>query len=282
MTYNMKLSVITINYNNREGLRRTIESVVNQTWQEFEYIVIDGGSTDGSVDVIKQYSDRIDYWVSEPDKGIYNAMNKGIDEAKGEYCNFMNSGDCFYENTTLENIKDELEDVSIINGKTAFDNGWVESPPNSISLELFYTRKTINHQSSFIETQLLRKYKYDESLKIVSDWKFWIQAFVNDNCTYKALDCFIAMFNSSGISNTNHVLRCKENDMVLKEIIPERILLDYLKYNYGYERELYNEIISSRFHRYIYTFNVLIIRFLSIFRKRSFWIKRYPLFLDKS
>ena len=89
----MKLSVITINFNNRDGLRKTIESVVNQTYNDFEYIIIDGGSTDGSVDVIKEYADRIDYWVSEPDKGIYNAMNKGIDVAKGEYCIFMNSGD---------------------------------------------------------------------------------------------------------------------------------------------------------------------------------------------
>ena len=88
----MKLSVITINYNNRDGLHKTIASVVNQSWREFEYIVIDGGSTDGSVDVIKSFADRIDYWVSEPDKGIYNAMNKGIDVAQGEYCIFINSG----------------------------------------------------------------------------------------------------------------------------------------------------------------------------------------------
>ena len=81
----MKLSVITINYNNRDGLKKTIESVVNQTYKDFEYIIIDGGSTDGSVEVLKEYSDKIDYWVSEPDKGIYNAMNKGIDIAKGEY-----------------------------------------------------------------------------------------------------------------------------------------------------------------------------------------------------
>ena len=86
----MKVSVITINYNNCDGLSRTIESVVKQSFKEYEYIVIDGGSTDGSADVIRKYADKIDYWVSESDKGIYNAMNKGIDVAKGEYCNFMN------------------------------------------------------------------------------------------------------------------------------------------------------------------------------------------------
>ena len=112
----MKLSVITINFNNRDGLRKTIESVVNQTFKDFEYIIIDGGSTDGSVDVIKEYADRIDYWVSEPDKGIYNAMNKGIDVAKGEYCIFMNSGDCFYVNDVYENVFRELDGVDIIIG----------------------------------------------------------------------------------------------------------------------------------------------------------------------
>ena len=100
----MKFSIITINYNNCEGLRRTIESVVNQTCHDFEYIIIDGGSTDGSVDVIKQYADQIDYWVSEPDKGIYNAMNKGVAVAKGEYCLFLNSGDSLHNNSALAKV----------------------------------------------------------------------------------------------------------------------------------------------------------------------------------
>ena len=91
----MKFSIITINYNNVEGLRNTIKSVVNQTYTDYEFIIIDGGSTDGSVEVIKEYANIITYWVSEPDKGIYNAMNKGIEVANGEYLNFMNSGDCF-------------------------------------------------------------------------------------------------------------------------------------------------------------------------------------------
>ena len=87
----MKLSIITINYNNCDGLRKTIESVIAQTTRDFEYIVIDGGSTDGSVDVIKEYADYIDYWVSEPDKGIYNAMNKGTRAAHGDFLLFLNS-----------------------------------------------------------------------------------------------------------------------------------------------------------------------------------------------
>ena len=97
----MKLSIITINYNNREGLKRTIESVVNQTFTDFEWILIDGGSTDGSKELIEQYSNRFSYWVSEPDNGIYNAMNKGLRAAKGDYLQFLNSGDRLYNAQSL-------------------------------------------------------------------------------------------------------------------------------------------------------------------------------------
>ena len=97
----MKFSIITVNYNNKEGLRKTIESVIHQTFRDFEFIVIDGGSTDGSDDVLKEYDAQIDYWVSEPDGGIYQGMNKGIKKATGEYLNFMNSGDCFYASNIL-------------------------------------------------------------------------------------------------------------------------------------------------------------------------------------
>ena len=92
----MKYSIITVNFNNKEGLRKTIESVIHQTFHDFEFIVIDGGSTDGSADVLKEYHTQIDYWVSEPDGGIYQGMNKGIKKATGDYLNFMNSGDCFF------------------------------------------------------------------------------------------------------------------------------------------------------------------------------------------
>ena len=146
---------------------------------------------------------------------------------------------------------------------------------------MFYTKNTINHQSSFIETTLLRKYKYDETKKIVSDWKFWIQTIIMENSTYKAIDCFITYFDSSGISLTNHNLRNIENEKVLKELIPERILIDYQWYCKGWESDLYNELRRSRFHRYFYTLNVLIIRTLSIFKKGPCWIKKYPLSIEK-
>lgn len=124
----MKISVITINYNNRAGLEATAESVVCQCGADYEWIVIDGGSTDGSVDVIKKHESRISYWCSCPDNGIYHAMNKGVKQATGEYCIFMNSGDCFAAPTVLKEVSGEAEQCGsdFITGRVV----WVEEKGN--------------------------------------------------------------------------------------------------------------------------------------------------------
>ena len=98
----MKISVVTVCYNSVDSIEETMLSVLNQTYSDVEYIIIDGGSTDGTVDIIKKYADRLVYWVSEPDKGIYDAMNKGIAAATGDYINFMNSGDRFASTNVIE------------------------------------------------------------------------------------------------------------------------------------------------------------------------------------
>ena len=109
---NPLISVVTVSYNAVSVIEQTIFSVINQTYPNVEYIIIDGGSTDGTVDIIKKYADKITYWVSEPDKGIYDAMNKGIELATGEWINFMNAGDSFYSFSILE----------LIFGQTIFSN----------------------------------------------------------------------------------------------------------------------------------------------------------------
>ena len=119
----MKLSIITVNLNNKDGLQKTIDSVISQTFKDFEWIVIDGGSTDGSKELIEKYSDYISYWVSEPDKGVYNAMNKGIQVAKGEYLNFMNSGDSFICETTLQDVFSKNMTADINAGPVVLSNG---------------------------------------------------------------------------------------------------------------------------------------------------------------
>lgn len=225
----MKYSVITINFNNCEGLRKTIKSVVAQTCKNFEYIVIDGGSTDCSVSVIKEYSERINYWVSEPDSGIYNAMNKGVAQAHGDYCIFMNSGDSFFNSKVLESFSNYnmQEDLVIGNLVSSRDGSILFAPPQrEISLYYLYSG-TIPHQSSFIRTRLLRLYPYDENLRIVSDWKFFVEAVVMHNCSVRYINDYLALFDMEGISTTNPERMWKEKEQVLSSMFPSRVLEDY-------------------------------------------------------
>ena len=226
----MKLSIITINYNNSKGLEKTIKSVISQDFKDYEYIVIDGGSSDGSVDVIKKYADKIDFWVSEPDKGIYNAMNKGVRQAQGEYINFMNSGDCFNSCNVLQEINGKLIDEDIIIGKCCnAETKQIYStlePGQSITL-MTLIKEVINHQSTFYKHRIFDKYKYDENLKIMADRKLNIILMVLNNCSIKLVDTLVANYDMTGISSTNSELFSKERKHVLEELIPSRILEDY-------------------------------------------------------
>jgi glycosyltransferase involved in cell wall biosynthesis len=200
----LKLSIITINYNNLEGLKRTVESVVNQTWQEFEYIVIDGGSTDGSATYIESQSNNIDYWISEPDKGVYNAMNKGIKQAKGEYLFFLNSGDDFVNHKSLIEILKHLKSYEIVYfdiNVVGTNNSYVNKCPEVLDFKFLY-KQTLPHQSVFIKKELFETVGYyDENLKIVSDWKFFIFAIVKFEVSYKHIDAVFSTFYLGGLSS---------------------------------------------------------------------------------
>lgn len=275
----IKLSIITINYNNCDGLRKTIESVVNQTWRNFEYIIIDGGSTDGSLDVIKEFADQIDYWVSEPDKGIYNALNKGVEKAQGEYCNFMNSGDCFYSLDVLEKVFSDNPIADIICGNTQLD--YLKTPPQEISLDFLFN-SSICHQCAFIRTSLMKKYGYDEKYKIVADRKFFVQALILDNCSYQAKDVNVVKYDITGLSSANPVLSRLEYDRVLEELIPERIRIDYGKkykgalYGDTWYDKLFVEIRNRNYKELIYVVVVILLRFLSLFKCSAKFISNYP------
>lgn len=159
-----KFSIITINYNNKEGLRKTIESVVGQSFRDFEYIIIDGGSTDGSIEVIKEYAGKVDYWVSEPDKGIYHAMNKGVLQAHGEYLNFMNSGDEFYNNGVLQEVAPSL-DSDIVVGKIVHGTEvWGFHKEDITLMDLI--RGTVLHQASFFRKELFDENRYGAIYRI--------------------------------------------------------------------------------------------------------------------
>lgn len=263
----MKYSIITINYNNRDGLEKTIQSVINQTCQDFEYIIIDGGSTDGSVDVIKKYVDRIDYWVSEPDKGIYNAMNKGILQAHGEYLNFMNSGDFFYDNDVLNNIYRVL-DSDIVIGKYHKSNELVAWGflYNDVSLfDLYFG--TFCHQATFIKSVLFKNSLYDESYKIVSDWKFYIEKLIFGNATFKNTDIVVVKYDTTGFSSQNTKLLNDERTEILEQLFPKRICSDYERFHdVGYCLPLLSQLSGSyRFEKIVCFILTILIRFKSLF-----------------
>ncbi|MBW4360366.1 glycosyltransferase family 2 protein [Flavobacterium taihuense] len=227
-----KISIITINYNNLEGLKRTVESVVNQTWQEFEYIVIDGGSTDGSREFMENHCQDFDCWLSESDTGIYNAMNKGIAKAKGEYLLFLNSGDWLCNEKVIESVFFYMTNFDLYYGNLVkvYPNNEkvIDKGVNGIPISLnTFVKGTLNHGSSFIKKELFLKYGlYDETLKIVSDWKFFLIALGLNNSRVKYLDIEISFFNMDGISNSNLKLRNEERANVLKEVVPIPILRD--------------------------------------------------------
>ena len=252
----MLYSIITINFNNCDGLRRTIESVVNQTNADYEYIVIDGGSTDGSVDVIQKYSDRISYWVSEKDDGIYNAMNKGVWHAHGDYCLFLNSGDSFYDKHVLnENLLSDSK-CDIVVGRLVSDSDGRElfSPPSyDISMYYFYT-STLPHQASFIKTKLLKQYPYDESLKIVSDWKFFVDMIIIHQCSVRFVDIKIAKFDMNGVSTSDTKNTWEEKYSVLQRMLPYRVLIDYKRMK---SSECLTQTLTSQLRR-SYTIDRLI------------------------
>lgn len=227
----MKYSIITINYNNKEGLHKTIESVKSLHSEEYEYIIIDGNSTDGSVDIIKDNESFITYWISEKDNGIYNAMNKGIRQARGEYIIFMNSGDIFYDPEVLNNVGKELDNYDIIVGKEFHQNPETGETattflPSRISMATFVV-SYLPHQSGFIKRQLFENMPYDENLRIVSDWKFYMQQIVCNERTIKLIDTIVSKREQGGISNANCSLNTEERMKVLQEMLPPGVLKDY-------------------------------------------------------
>lgn len=231
------LSIITINRNNAQGLKKTIESVVTQTETDFndiEYIIIDGNSTDGSKDIIKEfagnpeYKDKITYWVSEPDTGIYNAMNKGIKKATGDYCLFLNSGDYLIDNV-LKKILDELKkdnktDIFYTDIPQTQDHKQCNFPKKLDYI--YFLEQSIYHQGTFIRTNLFNKIgSYSENYKIVSDWEFFLKAFEH-KARFKHLGFYTTFFEWNGVSSDKKFKELHDNERneVIQKVLGKRKL----------------------------------------------------------
>jgi glycosyltransferase involved in cell wall biosynthesis len=226
------LSIITINLNNRNGLAKTIVSIIEQVSNDYEFIVIDGGSYDGSKELLQSYGQSITYWVSEPDNGIYHAMNKGIAKATGEFCLFVNSGDILFNKHVIKDICKCDLNAEIISGHTYVGKSGTElqfvKAQEKISFYTFYNH-TILHQSTLIKTALFRTVGYyNENLSIVADWEFLLKALFIHRCKYKSINVTLSVFDNSGISSDpgNFGISRLERDMVLNEYFP-LFLSDY-------------------------------------------------------
>ena len=222
----MRLTIITINYNNHDGLQKTVESVVAQTCRDFEWIIIDGGSTDGSKELIEKNQKHFAYWCSEPDKGIYNAMNKGIAKANGDYLLFLNSGDYLYNERVIENSYSSLKDYDFIVADTLCirNNGEKRIWTFEKHLTAYQLVKySLSHQSTFIKTKLLKDRPYREDYKIVSDWEQMIYELLVNNRSYHYIPQIIACFYEDGVSRTNYEENNNERNNVLNEYFSQRI-----------------------------------------------------------
>ncbi len=244
----MKLSIITINYNNASGLKETMQSVINQTSKEFEYIVVDGASTDESMDLIYHIISSVKLsfnFISEPDSGIYNAMNKGIRMAKGDYVQFLNSGDLLASQEVTEKMLKEL--YTLNSYQTILYGNMLKLMPKGIVRDrgfagriptmLDFYNGTLNHSPAYIKRDLFETYGlYDESLKVVSDWKWYLQviALCGVVPVYKDID--VTIFDMNGISNVNSELEKTERREVLENLIAPSVLLDYDRFAFSIDQ----------------------------------------------
>lgn len=228
------VSVISINLNDHKGLDKTIQSIVAQTFADPEFIIIDGASKDESIELIKSHSNKITYWISEPDTGIYNAMNKGIRQAKGKYCLFLNSGDWLADENVLSRVFEHQQDADIISGDIAFYDSaknavkWLVPSPDVLTAKTLFNG-TLPHQATFIKRELFDKYGfYDENLKIAADWQFFLETLLEHHVTYRHYPGLVAYFNMDGISCRTETqdLPKREKRAILETKYP-RFIADY-------------------------------------------------------
>lgn len=229
-----QLSIVTVNLNNASGLEKTISSVLSQTFKDYEFVVIDGGSVDGSLDIVKKYSGSIAFWSSAKDNGIYEAMNKGVRAANGSYLLFLNSGDVLNRPTVLAEIfgAERTSDIVYGNIDYVYSDGsrklYRSLSGDKLTMAHFFT-DTIAHPAAFIRRELFDSGLYDESLRIVADNKFFYERVVFQNCSVEYLDLVVTDFDMTGVSSQreNWKRTNEERAKVINELLPPRIRKDY-------------------------------------------------------
>jgi len=232
----IKLSIITVNLNNAKGLIQTMDSVYNQSYKDFEYLVVDGGSTDDSLTTLLNYSTKFNknfYWISETDNGVFNAMNKGIARVKGEYLLFLNSGDFLTDREVLNVLFAKEYETDIISCRCRISqNGkqvYVTSPPINYTFGFFYIN-SLAHQATLIKKELFQKFGlYREDLKLMSDWEFFIRTIILGKASTSNTEIILSDYNIDGISSleSNQDLIAKEKQLVFEDEAFKSFIPDY-------------------------------------------------------
>lgn len=263
---NTKLvSVITVVYNDVSHIEKTISNVLKQTYPFLEYIVVDGASTDGTLDVIKKYDGKLKY-VSEPDKGIYDAMQKGAQLASGEWILFRNCGDFFFSPDAIEKVfngyVDKGEDFILCNSRYFQDYGYKDMKPNILTKSYFETMP-VNHPATFIRRATQLKYPFKLKYRNSADYCFFIEAFLHE-ATYIYKDVIVALFdNNSGASTDNYDKSISENIDILKTFNAPSNLI----------KQLEEDLITCRRRKFIKKY----IPFFSLYHnynmKKMGWVK---------
>lgn len=244
-----KISVVTVCYNAVNDIEKTILSVINQSYPNIEYLIIDGGSTDGTMDVVNKYKDKIDVIVSEPDKGIYDAMNKGIDRATGDWINFMNAGDMFWEKKSILKVfaASGIDDgLDVIYGYQVHSFPYGCFVRKRLDLTNFDHFMPIGHPASFVKAKLLKECHFDCKFRIAADYNFFYTAYKNGK-KFKAVDVIVSNFESSeGVSSKAVFKTIKETALVNGTYgsLPYRI--NYLKLRIISMVKFFLQIISPK------------------------------------
>lgn len=268
----MKLSIITINYNNAAGLKKTLDSVAVQTYTDFEHIIVDGASSDGSVEIIREYEQSLASnlsplasnlkWISEKDTGIYNAMNKGIKMAQCKYTLMLNSGDYLVDKNVVERVLPLLDGTDIIQGNTIEDIGdkrYRNRGYGKSDIDFFDVMKGyFLHQAAFCRRDLFDRYgMFDESYRIIGDTKFFMICLGKGNASFKYIDLDVANYDTTGISAEKHGQwadrRAKEYRRMRDELYSNR-LNSFFEEN-DKKIRLYNQLHQ---HKWIWNIVMLI------------------------
>lgn len=241
------ISIVTVVYNDKEALQETIESVIAQDYLNVEYIVIDGGSTDGTKDLLEKYDEHITYWISEPDRGIYDAMNKGAKLAKGTWVNFLNAGDTFYNSGILQCVAENIDhNADLVYGNTYFDNGVSKELKKAEEPNKLWMALNFNHNALFAKRDLLLEHPFCDEYKIVADSEFVIWSYAQQK-RFQHIDIVINNYKCGGFSDVNSIMRTVERWKLVSEykMMPQEEINNYYFQRLLWEKDCQKYLLDS-------------------------------------